>query len=287
MMKLHAGLIAGVSCLAALACLWSAPASFAAVTCRYSPPDRLLTITASDAFTRVFRSQDAIEIDDGNQPVKCNGPTPTVLDTDRVQISHTGRSADTLDLTGGPLAPGATPEPLGSSEIEVEYIGRTFLHVRGTPGADRFRFGPGGVNLNGDDDTDVTGQFSTLLLEGAGGNDVISPQANYVAAAARRVLLGGGGRDALIATPDGAFLHGGNDRDRLIGRARADNLTGGRGHDLLRGGKGRDLIRAIDGTRDRVNCGPGLDRAKVDGIDRVRGCERLIAVKRRGPVRNR
>ena len=34
------------------------------------------------------------------------------------------------------------------------------------------------------------------------------------------------------------------------------------------------------------DCGPGIDRAKVDGIDRIKNCERLIAVKRRGPVKH-
>ena len=47
-----------------------------------------------------------------------------------------------------------------------------------------------------------------------------------------------------------------------------------------------DLIRAIDGARDKVDCGPGVDRAKVDGIDRIKNCEKLIAVKRRGPVKH-
>jgi len=284
-MKLQLGLIAGVACLAAIACLWSAASSFAAVDCRYSPPDRQLTVTASDAFTRVFRSMDAIEIDDGHQPIKCNGPTSTVLNTDRVQITHTGRSADIVDLRGGPFSPGESLEPQGSPEIEIEFVGQTFVDVRGTAAADQLAFGAGGVNLNGDDDTDVTGGFTVILVEGRHGDDLISAQSDYTTAAGRRVMLGGAGRDTLIATPDGAFLHGGNGRDKLIGGARTDNLTGGRGSDLIRGGRGRDLIRAIDGTRDRVNCGPGLDRAKVDGIDRVRGCERLIAVKRRGPVR--
>jgi hypothetical protein len=286
-MKANRWLAAGALCLTAV-CLLGGPASAsAAVECKFSKPDGLLDVTATDAFTRIVRSGDAIEIDDGNQPVKCSGPTPTVFATNRVQISHAGRSADAVDLRGGPFSPGESLEPLGSPEIEIEFVGQTFLNVRGTQGPDRLSFAAGGLNLNGDDDADVIGQFTVLLVEGLGGNDVISPQTGYRTAAARRVMLGSAGRDTLIATPDGAFLHGGNGRDRLIGRARADNLTGGRGHDLLRGGKGRDLIRAIDGTRDRVNCGPGLDRAKVDGIDRVRGCERLIAVKRRGPVRNR
>ena len=59
----------------------------------------------------------------------------------------------------------------------------------------------------------------------------------------------------------------------------------GAASDVITGGKGRDLVRAIDGSRDQVNCGPGVDRAKVDGIDVIKGCERLIAVKRRGPVK--
>jgi hypothetical protein len=284
-MKSHRGVAAGFFCLVALTSLWVAAPAAAEVDCKFSQPDRLLSVTATDAFTRIVRSQDAIEIDDGNQPVKCSGPTPTVFDTSRVQVTHAGRSADIVDLRGGPFSPGEGLEPLGSPEIEIEFVGQTFLDVRGTPGPDRLSFTAGGLNLNGDDDADVIGQFTVLLVEGRRGNDLISPQTGYRTAAGRRVLLGGGGRDKLIATPDGGFLHGGNGPDRLIGRARADNLTGGRGSDLIRGGKGRDLIRAIDGTRDRVNCGPGLDRAKVDGIDRVRGCERLIAIKRRGPVR--
>jgi Ca2+-binding RTX toxin-like protein len=284
-MKSHPGLAAGAFCLVAIPWLISASASFAAVSCSYSSTDRLLAVTANDAFTKLVRSQDAIAIDDGHQAIACAGGSPTVLDTDRIQITHTGRSAATVDLAGGPFAPGATAEPQGSPEIEIEYLGRTFLHIRGTPGTDRLSFAAGGVDLNCDDDADVTGGFSTILLEGLGGDDLLSPAPGYTTAAARRVLLGGGGRDTLIATPDGGFLHGGNGRDRLIGGARADNLTGGRGSDLIKGGRGRDLIRAIDGIRDRVNCGPGLDRAKVDGIDRVMGCERLIAIKRRGPVR--
>jgi Ca2+-binding RTX toxin-like protein len=284
-MKANRWLAAGALCLTAVGLLGAPASASAAVECKFSKPDGLLDVTAIDAFTRVVRSGDEIQTDNGHGVIKCAGPSATILDTDLIQVTHTGRSADVIDLRGGPFAPGASPEAQGVPEIEFQYVGQTFLNVRGTPTADRLAFGAGGVNLNGDDDTDVTGSFTVLLLEGRGGADLISPQGDYRRAAGRRVLLGGGGRDILIATPDGAFLHGGNDRDRLIGGVRADNLTGGRGHDLIRGGRGRDLIRAIDGTRDRVNCGPNLDRAKVDGIDRVRGCERLIAIKRRGPVR--
>jgi Ca2+-binding RTX toxin-like protein len=223
-------------------------------------------------------------VDDGDRRIDCLGGQSTVVDTDRIQIRHDGSRADIVDLNGGPFAPGPTPEP-GSAEIEIEFVAPTFLDIAGTRAADRLTFGAGGVNLNGDDDVDVTGRFTTLLIEGRAGNDLIAPQSDYGGTAGRRVLIGGAGRDTLISTPDGAVLHGGNGPDKLTGGARSDNLTGGRGSDRIRGGKGRDLIRAIDGTRDQVDCGRGFDRAKVDGIDSVKGCEKLIAVKKAGPVR--
>ena len=286
-MKSFARVATGAFCLAAVICLWSAPASFGAVSCTFAPPDHLLSISAVNAFTKVTRSGQRIAVDDGHQPVNCTGPPPNVNNTGLVQIAHTGPSADVVDLAGGPFEPGSGNEATGISEIEFQYLTPTFLNVRGTTGADTLSFAAGGINLNGDDDADVTGAFTTLLVEGRAGNDVISSQAGYRRAAPRRVMLGGSGNDRLIATPDGSIIHGGNGRDRLIGGPGKDNLTGGRGHDVIRGGKGRDLLRAIDGTRDRVNCGGGRDRAKVDGIDKVRHCERLLKVKRALRVKKR
>ena len=280
-------LLAGVSASTVGVVLIFVAPSFGAVTCHNSPGQHLLSVTATDSFTKLVRTGTAIQVGDGHQVIDCSGPPTSVSDLDGIEVTHTGRSADVVDLHGGPFAPGFTAEPQGLPEIEIQYIGPTFLDVRGSAGPDHLTLGAGGVNLNGDDDVDVTGTFTTILVEGGGGNDFLGPQSGYATAAPRRVLLGGAGRDTLRATPDGSVLHGGNGRDRLIGGRSADNLTGGRGRDLIRGGKGRDLIRAIDGRTDRVNCGGGRDRAKVDGIDRVRGCERLIRVKRRGPVKSR
>jgi Ca2+-binding RTX toxin-like protein len=276
---------AGVFLVAAVATLASAAPSSAAVSCTYSATGHQLSVSATDDFTKVARAADAIQIDDGHQLVPCTGGAPTILNTDLVQINHTGQSAATIDLRGGQLAPGFAPEPVGISEIELQYLAPTFVDIRGSASADRLSFAAGGVNLDGDDDADVTGQFTVLLVEGGGGNDRLSSQAGYTRVASRRVMLGQGGRDTLLATPDGSTLHGGNGHDKLLGGPGADNLTGGRGADVITGGTGRDLIRAIDGLRDRVDCGPGIDRAKVDGIDKVKNCERLIAVKRRGPVK--
>jgi Ca2+-binding RTX toxin-like protein len=276
----------GVFAFAAGALLSAPASSLATVSCEYSGADRLLTVSSTDSFTKLIRSGDEIVVDDGDRRIACIGGQPTVADTDRIQVRHEGRRADIVDLNGGPFAPGATPEP-GSAEIEIEFVTPTFLDIPGTRAADRLTFGAGGVNLNGDDDADVTGPFTTLLIEGRAGNDLIAPQSDYRGTAGRRILIGGAGRDTLIATPDGAVLHGGNGRDSLAGGRKSDNLTGGRGSDRIRGGKDRDLIRAIDGTRDRVHCGGGFDKAKVDGIDSVKGCEKLIKVKRAGPVSKR
>jgi len=94
---------------------------------------------------------------------------------------------------------------------------------------------------------------------------------------------GGRRRDRLVGGEEGDRLLGRRGRDRLIGRGGddclfggggADSLSGGAGEDLLKGGSGRDRINARDGERDRVRCGKGRDRAKVDAVDSVKGCER-------------
>ena len=82
--------------------------------------------------------------------------------------------------------------------------------------------------------------------------------------AANDVLYGLGGADLLL---------GGKGNDVLYGGRGNDVLDGGPGNDRLFGGPGNDTLRARDGRRDLVDCGPGRDRAVVDRIDRVSGCE--------------
>jgi dienelactone hydrolase len=97
-------------------------------------------------------------------------------------------------------------------------------------------------------------------------------------------LVGDRGADRLVGTGEGDDLRGRGGRDRLRGRGGSDCLRGGRGADRLNGGPGSDDVRggtgsdrlsARDGSRDKVRCGPGGDRAKVDRKDRARGCEKL------------
>lgn len=95
-------------------------------------------------------------------------------------------------------------------------------------------------------------------------------------------LVGKRGPDRLVGSDEGDDLRGHGGRDRLRGRGGrdclrggtgADRLNGGAQSDRLAGGPGGDYLNARDGDRDRVRCGPGSDRARVDRKDRIRGCE--------------
>jgi hypothetical protein len=78
---------------------------------------------------------------------------------------------------------------------------------------------------------------------------------------------GGGGRDVLI---------GGRESDRLSGGPGGDRLRPGPGLDFVRAGGGRDSIRARDRSPDRIDCGRGLDRVRVDKLDWMNAaCERV------------
>jgi hypothetical protein len=79
-------------------------------------------------------------------------------------------------------------------------------------------------------------------------------------------------------TPGGDRLTAASGGATVLGLDGDDCLKGSRGRDVLRGGPGKDFIRAADGKRDIVRCGPGRDRARVDSLDSVAGCERVRRV---------
>lgn len=86
-------------------------------------------------------------------------------------------------------------------------------------------------------------------------------------------LLGLGGDDRLLGGGGDDLLDGGRGADRILGGAGRDQLVGGPGLDTGDGGPGADALRMRDGVRDVVRCGAGRDRATVDRVDRVIGCE--------------
>jgi len=58
-----------------------------------------------------------------------------------------------------------------------------------------------------------------------------------------------------------------------------DTIYGTHKSDVMYGGTGNDTIEARDGAFDLVDCGLGTDVAKVDGIDKVVGCESITYAK--------
>lgn len=186
--------------------------------------------------------------------------------------------------------------------------------VSANAGEDRVfgRQGDDGVSGNADDDT-VKGGAGDDSVFGRGGDDAISGNSGadrvVGGAGADRMfgrsggdrMNGGSGADVMRGLNDGDRLFGGAGEDRMSGNASDDRLRGGvgddrvfgrtgddgvsgnAGNDLVDGGTGRDRlfgrsgadrIDARDGQRDVVLCGSGFDRAAVDAIDVVRGCER-------------
>jgi hypothetical protein len=135
----------------------------------------------------------------------------------------------------------------------------------GGPGDD----GPTGPVSAGGCRFPVVGTDRAETLNGSGGGDVI---------------FGRGGNDRLNGRPAGDCLLGGagNDtlrgedgNDRLTGGAGADTLVGGPGVNAYMAGSGNDVVNSRNGKPELVECGAGVDRARVDSRDTVRGCEKL------------
>ncbi len=89
-------------------------------------------------------------------------------------------------------------------------------------------------------------------------------------------LAGRAGDDLLAGARGGDLLAGGRGDDVLIGGGGPDRIVAGRGTDVVAAGAGRDVVRVRDGARDRVSCGPGVDRGVADAVDDVApDCERV------------
>ncbi|HEX6753324.1 MAG TPA: hypothetical protein VF093_07050 [Solirubrobacterales bacterium] len=293
--------ILSVSALLALGLGFPQGAS-ATVKCQRNPNTRVLsvTVTRSGPFL-----EEAVLHRVGTQirvfeflglRVECRG-NPTVTNTDQIKLYVGGLNEVTIGLNGGPLAPGATPEPDGSPEIEITARGSSGTYwLNGGAGADHFRYmseaGRNGLNLNtgpGDEDLDLlVPPMAELYVEGRKGPDTIdvAPPVDLAVTA-----FGEAGDDILIGGPtgevgefNGALLEGGAGRDRIIGSPLFDLILPGAGADVVRAEGGADAIQmGRDRRRDRIDCGAGRDgvgrlrrgEAIRDPFDRFRSCERI------------
>jgi Ca2+-binding RTX toxin-like protein len=215
---------------------------------------------------------DVVSCGDGNDTVLADAADSIALDCETVDR---GILPPTPPPGPPPPAPSAVAL-LGPAETRTLAPGACANDMVGTPANDRLagtRLGDNLMGLQGDDtlkglrgDDCVFGGVGSDRLTGARGDDRLLGDDSATGVGGNDRMFGNGGDDLLV---------GGSGKDRLVGGAGKDRLTGGPGRNRLLGGRGNDRVRAANGSFDRVNCGPGRDFARVDPVDRVRGCERV------------
>lgn len=226
-----------------------------------------LTINYNGNNLTILRSGSSITLSSESGTDNCGA---TVNNVDRIDLPNSGIVQEdlTIDLSGGQFAPGDTPESTGTSEIEwtVDTGGCSCLavddriHVLGSSGADVVRFagpslsfpdGVNGVNLNNDNDMDVTFDNDDVFrtfADGGGGNDEIR-----------------GGQAGRLPYPRTLTSDGGSGNDILTGGSGSDGLDGEEGDDTLSGGSGNDVFDESAGT-DTADGGTGNDEFR-QGFD--------------------
>lgn len=263
-------IIVPAAVMAVLAVLLVQHAS-AAPACVFDGPSATLTVTLGpNESTTVSRQLDTIAVDG----VPCD--IATVMNTDTITVTGTGAGNQlTIDLSGGALAPGKTPETdAADSEIEwsVDLGQDGAVLVLGGPGIDTITVGGGGINLNATEaigDADVVfANTPVIALGGGGGDDRLS-------------AAGGQGVGAPVG---GLTLHGDDGADTLIEGTGSDQLDGGAGTDTMdfRGSTQVDIaamvagIATVNGTSttqfasiENVTGSPGDDHIVGDGNPNV------------------
>jgi hypothetical protein len=275
--------LAGAAIAGAIAVAVPATASAADSRCEYNTSNKNVLI---DDFSgpnplRIVRVGDVIGFGDGPGALRfCTIPgqnaVATVHDTERVAIFRAGPNFSGgvhVDLSGGALAPGATPEADGQSEVEVQIADTgvvtptdftDVLRITGTPQADVIAASrKSHVNFGTDTDTDVLAfrPLSETIVEAGEGDDILRA----------------------IAPPTPLPLHK-VDKLWLNGQGGSDIIAGSQDIERLLGGNGNDRLGSVDKTSDTVfgdepgATQPGLaDLAIVDINDHhIVGVEQTI-----------
>lgn len=232
------------------------------------------------------------EIRFGATPTACGGAT--TLNADSITINGVAGSVEHLvvDQSGGALAPGATAEGSGLSELELEInLGDATDEIvfHGTAGADSLAMGTKGLAFNDDSDVDVTfaptpgsielvgGQGDDLLtVRGGFGSGQVFPgratlrggdgDDTFTGSNLDDLLVGDGGADTFFSSAGDDEIQGGAGDDQLNGQGGNDLLIGGAGSDAMSGASGNDTFQAADGEADAVISGSaGEDTAHYDG----------------------
>lgn len=192
-----------------------------ATVCSFDDTTGVVTVAVGEGVeATISRTGDAVAVDG----IACETATVSTADLIQVVLPQVSQAETVVvDLAGGQLAPGATDEGDGSSEIELEIEGTDddadTLRLVGSSGADAIVVQGLTLNLNADeevDDDDVT----------------------VVTVGARFELLGGEGDDLLSFPNYGSeayvekILQGGPGDDRLSGDVSFVQIDGGPGRDV-------------------------------------------------------
>jgi len=258
--RLRLGILAGT--VIALGAALAPGTASAAVTCTVAGTIMTISSDTADAIT-IKRSGSAILVNEA----PCGSATVTTIGTIVVsEVSGASANQDlVIDLSAGPLAPGSEGET-GTAEIGIAVDlggGSDSLTVRGSGGPDVMTWGTSGVNVNGDDDADVTvanvAGYARLQLDGLGGDDILSGQ-------------GGPGSGSPLAS--NLTLRGGDGNDHLIGGDADDVLRGGAGDDRLEGRGGEDTA-SFAGALTGVTADLAAGTATGEGADTLAEIENL------------
>ena len=251
-----------VIALVLIASLVSIGPALAAATCTFTEGTATVLLTGPGDAVTIGVQGGAITVDGSS----CGAAGVTNTDSVVVLDGGAGSSEVTLDLGGGPFAPGLTDEPGDSDEIELfldQLTGLDGLTVLGGAGADELAGGTEGVNLNAGEasgmDVDVFSQeVAATSFSGGPGAD------RWANGPGAQTFQGGTGFDTVSysssgtgvtvtidgAANDGAPGEGDNvagDVEHVIGSSNADDLTGDGTAELLVGGGGSDELSGLGG----------------------------------------
>ena len=223
---------------------------------------------------------DIVACGDGNDTVRADSSDSVATDCEIV---------DRGEPPPPPPTPGSRPSQaatglLGLTESSKLPPGACATDMIGTPADDLLSGTSVGESLFGLQGNDILrgaqgddclfGGLGSDRLSGADGGDRLLGDDAAKGVSGNDSLSGNDGNDLLVGGPGRDRLYGGAGNDRIRGGRGRDRLRAGSGKNRLSGGLGNDRIHSANGRRDSVSCGGGRrDRARVDWIDRVRGCE--------------
>jgi hemolysin type calcium-binding protein len=164
----------------------------------------------------------------------------------------------------------ATSNPCFGTDQDDNMVGDDGPNLMyGKNGNDQMNGGESGDEMYGDEGDDI--------LWGLGGDDILN------GGEGKDVLYGGAGNDILNGGPGPGIFEGGSGNDNIYGGNEQDQIQGGPGADYIIGGEGDDVIwqgyygalDQPDGSKDIIDCGPGIDRAWINVAegDEAHDCE--------------